>query len=149
MIRSALESWDLQENQKKLFLKKFDLTRSQSLWISKVFEEKWGRKTIINYAKTMNFTSFLKWLENVYILRSGDDNFYFHEKFRYNAFKWRVYNGLIWSRSNFRTIWNYCTLWSNRNTPKKLTQMYCSVVWSRTIFEYFNFYKNCSRNWPR
>ena len=83
MIRSALESWDLQENQKKFFMKKFNLTQPQSLCISKVFEEKWGRKTMINYAKTMNFTSFLKWLENVYMLRSSGDNIYFHEKYKY------------------------------------------------------------------
>ena len=68
---------------KIFFLKKFDLTRPQSLCFSKVFEENWGKKTIINYTKTMNFTSFLKRLENVSMLRLSDDNFYFHEKFKY------------------------------------------------------------------
>ena len=99
LIRSALESWDLQENQKIFFMKKIDLTRPQSLCISKAAEEKWGRKLIINYSKTINFTAFLKWLRNVYTLRSSDNNFYFHEKYKSSAFKWRVYSVLIRSRS--------------------------------------------------
>ena len=67
---------------KNFFMKKFDLTWPQLLCNSKVFEEKWGRKTFVNYTKTMTFTSFLKSLENAYMLRSSGDNFYFHQKYK-------------------------------------------------------------------
>ena len=123
LIRNALESWDLSKNQKHCFMKKFDTTRPQSLCVSKAFEEKWGTKTISNYANTMNFTSFVKWLENVYMLRSNDHKFYLHGKYKSSAFKWLDCSVLIWSGSISTTL--FVTIKNSQTIIWLQTALHC------------------------
>ena len=45
-----------------------------------------NRRKMLGYFckfSTIDFGSFLKLLENVYMLRSSDNNFYFHEEQKY------------------------------------------------------------------